>query len=123
MLHLQAINLIINKENIPPTFDPQNKKLTPHLNQVPSKTRRSNCIERGIHSLKKANMSLNTELSSLADHLNGRTKSLKMGLGSVFTKKKKQCTNDYMDISNANFFLYTYRPILRLVSGPNKVTI
>jgi hypothetical protein len=32
MLDLQAADLTINKENLPPTLDPQSKKSTPQLN-------------------------------------------------------------------------------------------
>jgi hypothetical protein len=37
MLDLQAANLVANKENFPPIPNPQNKILTPQLNQVPPK--------------------------------------------------------------------------------------
>lgn len=87
MLHLQTINRIANKENLPPTLDSQNKRLAPQLNRVPSKTKRNRWIERIIHSLRKANKSWNTPISSLADHLNGKTKSYKMEPRGVFTKK------------------------------------
>jgi hypothetical protein len=45
-------------------------------------------IEKGTHSIRRANKSWNIPTSSLVDHLNGKTISRKMGLGSVLTKKK-----------------------------------
>jgi hypothetical protein len=39
-------------------------------------------------------------MSSLANHLNEKTKSKKMGLGGVLTKEKDVANNDYMDINN-----------------------
>jgi hypothetical protein len=61
---------------------------------MPSKTRRGmwidetlevlmDVIERVTHSLKKATKSWNIPMNSLADHLNGKTRSMKMGLGGV----------------------------------------
>jgi hypothetical protein len=87
MLHLQVVDFIANKENLPLAISPQNERLTPQLNQMPSKTRRNKWIERGRHSLRKANMSWNIPMNSFAHHLNGKTKSQKMGLRGVLTKK------------------------------------
>jgi hypothetical protein len=44
--------------------------------------------ERGTHSLRRANRSWNIPMSSLVDHLNGKTKSRKMGLGGVLIKEE-----------------------------------
>jgi hypothetical protein len=41
MLDLQAANLTANKENFPPTLNPQNKILTPQLNRMPPKTEKA----------------------------------------------------------------------------------
>ncbi len=90
MLDLQVTDLTTNNENLPPTLDPQNKKIAPQLNQMFKKTRRGmwidetfevvmDVIERGIYSLRKANRSWNLPMSSLVDHLHGKTKSRKMG--------------------------------------------
>jgi hypothetical protein len=37
MLDLQAVDLATNKENLPPIFNPQSKRSTPQLNQMPPK--------------------------------------------------------------------------------------
>ncbi len=95
MLDLQAINLIVNKENFPLALDPQSKRLAAQLNRVPSKTRRNmwtnetletsmDVVERGTGSLKKANKSWNIPMNFLSNHLNGKTRFGKMGLGGVF---------------------------------------
>jgi hypothetical protein len=42
-------------------------------------------IERGTHSLRKANKLWNISMNSLANHLNGKTKSMKMGPRGVLT--------------------------------------
>jgi hypothetical protein len=79
MLDLQVVDLIANKENLPFALDPQNKRSTPHLNQVLSKTRRNmwtnemlkaamDDVERGTHSLRKANKLWNIPMSSLTNH-------------------------------------------------------
>jgi len=81
MLDLQATNLTSNKENLPLALDPQNKRSTPRLIQMPSKIKRGmwpnetlkktmDVIERGTHSLRKANKSWNIPMNSLAHHLN-----------------------------------------------------
>jgi hypothetical protein len=44
-------------------------------------------IERGRHSLRKVNRSWNIPLNSLFDHLNGKTRSNKMGPTNVLTKE------------------------------------
>jgi hypothetical protein len=44
-------------------------------------------IERGTHSLRKENRFWNIPLSSLSNHLNGKTRSKKMGLACVLTKE------------------------------------
>jgi hypothetical protein len=41
MLDLQAANLAANKENLPPTLNPQNKRLTPQLSGMPPKLKES----------------------------------------------------------------------------------
>ncbi len=43
-------------------------------------------IERGTHSMR-ASKSWNIPMSSLVDHLDGKTRSRKMGLGGVLTKE------------------------------------
>ncbi len=86
MLYLQLANPIINKENLPPTLNPRSKKLAPQLNRMPSKTKRGtwtnetleatmDVVERGTHSLRRANRSWNIPMNSLVDHLNGESKS------------------------------------------------
>jgi len=45
-------------------------------------------IEKGTHSIRKANKSWNIPMSSLVDHLNGKTKSRKMGPKGVLTKEE-----------------------------------
>ncbi len=45
-------------------------------------------VERGICSLRKANMSWSIPLSFFFYHLNGRTRSRMMGPRGVFTKEK-----------------------------------
>jgi hypothetical protein len=40
------------------------------------------------HSLKKVNGSWNIPLSTFFNHLNGKTKSINMGLRGVFTSKE-----------------------------------
>jgi hypothetical protein len=79
--------------------DPQKKKSTPQLNQVPLTTRRGmwmdealeismDVVEGGMHSLKRANMSWNIPMSSLYDHMNGKSKSRRMGPGGVLIEEK-----------------------------------
>jgi hypothetical protein len=57
---------------------------------MPSKTKRGmwtnemlkatmDAIQRGTHPLKRANKSWNIPISSFTNHLNGKTKSRKMG--------------------------------------------
>jgi hypothetical protein len=46
-------------------------------------------IKRGTHSLRRASKSWNIPMSSLADHLNGKTKSRKMAPKGVLTKKEE----------------------------------
>jgi hypothetical protein len=71
----------------------------PHLNQIPITSRRHmwtnetleatmDVVERRTCYLRRANRSWNILLNSLFDHLNGKTRSRKMGLGGVLTKKK-----------------------------------
>jgi hypothetical protein len=45
-------------------------------------------IEKGTHSLKKVNRSWNIPPNSLFNHLNGKTRSGKMGLTSVLTQEE-----------------------------------
>ncbi len=45
-------------------------------------------IEKGTHSIRKANKSWNIPMSSLVDHLNGKTKSRKMRPRGVLTKEE-----------------------------------
>lgn len=103
MLKLQGVNKDnlppkANKENSLPIFEPQNKRLLPQLNQLPLTTRRGmwtnetleaimDAIERGTYSLRKGNSSWNILMSSLFYHLNGKTKSMKMGLGVLIKKE------------------------------------
>jgi hypothetical protein len=44
-------------------------------------------VEKWIHSLRKANKAWNIPLSSLSNHLNGKTKYRKMGPRGVFITK------------------------------------
>jgi hypothetical protein len=45
-------------------------------------------VERRTHSLRRVNRLWNIPMSSLIDHLNGKTKSRKMGLKGMLTKKR-----------------------------------
>jgi hypothetical protein len=45
-------------------------------------------VERGTHSIRRVSRLWNIPMSSLIDHLNGKTKFKKMGLGGVLTKKR-----------------------------------
>jgi hypothetical protein len=45
-------------------------------------------VERGTHSLRRVNRLWNIPMSSLIDHLNGKTKSRKMGLKGMLIKKR-----------------------------------
>jgi hypothetical protein len=42
-------------------------------------------IEKGTHSLRRARKSWNIPMNSLVDQLNGKIRSMKMGLGGVLT--------------------------------------
>ncbi len=44
-------------------------------------------VERGTHSLRRANMPWNIPMSSLSNHLNGKTRSRNMGPRRVFIEK------------------------------------
>jgi hypothetical protein len=77
---------------------------------MPPKTKRSmwidealeatmGVVERGTHSLRRANMSWNIPMNSNTDHLNGKTKSKKMGLGGVLTKEE-DVVNDQVDLKH-----------------------
>jgi len=99
MLDLQARDPTSNKENLPLALDPQRRRSSPQLNQVPSTTRRGmwtdetlkiamDTFERKTHSLRKANGSWNIPMSSFFDHLSGKTRSIKMGPGGVLIKEE-----------------------------------
>jgi hypothetical protein len=45
-------------------------------------------VERGTHSLRRANRSWNIPMSSFFDHLNGKTRSKKMGIRGVLIEEK-----------------------------------
>jgi hypothetical protein len=45
-------------------------------------------VERGTHSLRRVNRLWNIPMNSLIDHLNGKTKSRKMGLKGMLIKKR-----------------------------------
>ncbi len=45
-------------------------------------------VERGTHSLRRTNKSWNIPMNFLSNHLNGKTRSKKMGLGGVFIAKE-----------------------------------
>jgi hypothetical protein len=45
-------------------------------------------IENGTHSMKRASKSWNIPMNSFTNHLNGKTKSKKMGPRGVFTKEE-----------------------------------
>jgi len=49
---------------------------------------RMDAIENGTFSIRMANKVWNIPMGSIFNHLNGKTKSRKMGLGGVLTKKK-----------------------------------
>ncbi len=91
MLDLQATKVTLNKKNLPPTLDPQKRKSAPQLNRMLLTTKRGtwmnetlkttmDVVERGSHSLRRANMSWNIPMSSFFNHLNGKTRSRNMGL-------------------------------------------
>lgn len=60
-------------------------------------------IEKGTHSIRRVNKSWSTPINSFANHLNGRTISKKMGLGSVLTKEEDAIMIT-LDISNAKMW-------------------
>jgi hypothetical protein len=99
MLDLQVIDPTSNKENFPPTPNPQRKRLTLQLNQMPSITRRGmwtnealkvarDVVKRGAHSLRRASKLWNIPMNSLFYYMNGKTKSKKMGLSGLLRKKE-----------------------------------
>jgi hypothetical protein len=45
-------------------------------------------VERGTHSLRRANKLWNIPMSSTTDHLNGKTRFRKMGQRGVLTRKE-----------------------------------
>ncbi len=45
-------------------------------------------VERGTHSLRRANKSWNTPMNSIIDHLNGKTIFRKMGPKGVLTEEE-----------------------------------
>ncbi len=47
-----------------------------------------NVVERRTLSLKRTSKSWNIPMISIVDHLNGKTRSRKMGLGGVLTEKE-----------------------------------
>jgi hypothetical protein len=47
-----------------------------------------NVVERGTRSLRKANKSWNISMSSLINHLNGKTRFGNMGPRGVFIEEK-----------------------------------
>jgi hypothetical protein len=80
-------------------LDPQKGRLAPQLNRMPSTTRKGmwpnkalettvDVVERGTHSLRKANKSWNIPMSSPSNHLNGKIRSRNMGLKGCLQKKK-----------------------------------
>jgi hypothetical protein len=44
-------------------------------------------VENGTYSLWRANMAWNIPMNSIFDHLNGKTRSRKMGLGDVLIEE------------------------------------
>jgi len=59
-------------------------------------------VEKGTHSLRRVSRLWNIPMSSLINHLNGKTKSRKMGLRGVF--KKKRCYSDQVDLRHARMW-------------------
>jgi len=45
-------------------------------------------IENGTFSLRRANKAWNIPMGCISNHLNGKTRSRKMGLGGILTKEK-----------------------------------
>jgi hypothetical protein len=45
-------------------------------------------VEKGTHSLRRTNKSWNIPMNSLSNHLNGKTRFRKMGLGGVLIEKE-----------------------------------
>jgi hypothetical protein len=45
-------------------------------------------VERGRHSLRRANRSWNIPMRSFFDHLNGKTRSKKMGIRGVLIEEE-----------------------------------
>jgi hypothetical protein len=75
-----------------------NRRLTFELNQTSTTCKRSmrtndalettmDVVEKGTHSLIRANKTWNILLNSFSNHLNGKTRSSKMGPRGVFTTK------------------------------------
>jgi hypothetical protein len=91
MLHLHSIN----KENLRLELASNNRILAIPLNQTFATCKRGtlwiydalettmDVVERRTYSLRKISKIWNIILSSLFDHLNGRNKSRKVGLGEV----------------------------------------
>jgi len=67
-----------DNENLPPTL-PQPTNALEEAMEV---------IKKGSHSLKKANQSWNIPLTSLSNHLNGKTRSKKMGPTNVLIEEE-----------------------------------
>ncbi len=100
-MEFQATNLASNKENLPYALDPQRKRSTPQLNQMPSTIKKGmwineafkttmDVVERGTHSLRKASKSWNIPMSSCSNHLNGKINPLRQGQKRCLQKKKIQ---------------------------------
>jgi hypothetical protein len=45
-------------------------------------------VERRTHSLRRANRSWNIPMNSFFDHLNGKIRSKKMGIGGMFIEQE-----------------------------------
>jgi hypothetical protein len=60
-------------------------------------------IERGTHSLKKVSKSWNIPMSSITNHLNGKTKFKNMGPRGVLIKKIR-CCSDEMDLRHVKMW-------------------
>jgi hypothetical protein len=91
---------LINKEHLPLELASNNRRPTIPLNRPFATCKRGtlwkndalettmDVVEKGTHSLRKASRTWNIFLSSLFDHLNGKTRFKKMGLTGVFIIKK-----------------------------------
>jgi hypothetical protein len=90
-----------DKENVPPQIISNTMQRSSRTNKVPSANLRSKCsselleavvdtIEKGITSLRGANKFWGIFVTSLFDHIYGKTGSRKIGPPCVLTKEEDE---------------------------------